>query len=208
MDSHEWNARYSASALVWGTEPNRWIRRETADLTAGRALDLAAGEGRNGIWLAEQGWQVTAVDFSAVALDRARQLADARLGPDAERLTLVCADALEYRPAPGGYDLVLVAYLQLPAAQRRPVLRSAAEALAPGGTLLVVGHDSSNLTEGTGGPQDPAVLFTAEDVLADVADHTLTTVRAERVRRPVESPDGTVTDAIDALARLHRPQRS
>lgn len=205
MDSHAWDDRYSASELVWGVQPNRWVEQEVAALPAGRALDLGAGEGRNSIWLASRGWEVTAVDYSQVALDRARRLADDRLGSAADRLTIQRADVLNYRPTPGGYDLVLIAYLQLPAGQRSAVLRLAADALAPGGTLLVVGHDSSNLTEGTGGPKDPAVLFTAQDVLDELADRALTTVRAERVRRPVQGPDGTVTDAIDALARLRRP---
>lgn len=205
MDSRVWDARYDSAQLVWGAEPNRWVVREAAHLSPGRALDLAAGEGRNSIWLAARGWQVTAVDFSAVALERAGRLAAAQPGDIADRLTLVHADVLEFHPDPGGYDLVLIAYLHLPAEQRRAVLRLAADALAPGARLLVVGHDTSNLTDGVGGPQDPRVLFTPQDVLADLAGHTLTTVCAERVHRPVAGPHGTTVDAIDALVLLARP---
>ena len=205
MDSHDWDARYGATDLVWGTEPNRWVVRECAGLPAGRALDLAAGEGRNGIWLAVQGWQVTAVDFSQVAVDRGRRLAAAG-GPEvAGRLDWIRADALGYRPAPGGLDLVLIAYLHLPAAERRRVLGTAAAALAPGGTLLVVGHATVNLTEGSGGPQDARVLFGPEDIVADLAEHGLRTVRAEHVRRPVTTADGVSAQAVDALVRLERP---
>ncbi|WP_441248407.1 class I SAM-dependent methyltransferase [Kitasatospora sp. McL0602] len=203
MDSQAWDDRYGQAELMWGTAANRWVVQEAASLPPGRALDLAAGEGRNSLWLADRGWQVTAVDFSEVALDRARRLADARPEP-AGSVTLLRADLLTHRPEPGSFDLVVVAYLQLPGEQRRAVLRRAGEALAPGGTLLVVGHDSSNLTEGTGGPQDPAVLFTPQDVLDDLAGQALTTVRAERVRRPVARPDGGTADAIDALVRLVR----
>ncbi|MER5641345.1 class I SAM-dependent methyltransferase [Kitasatospora sp. NPDC002227] len=200
MDSQAWDARYGVAPSMWGAEPNRWVVGELADLPAGRALDLAAGEGRNSLWLAGRGWRVTAVDFSAVAVERARGLAEA--AGLAERLTLVRADLLDYRPEAGAYDLALVAYLHLPAEQRRGVLRRAAEALAPGGTLLVTGHDSSNLTEGVGGPQDAAVLFTPQDVLDDLAGLGLRTVRSERLRRVV--PDSGGAEAIDALVRAVR----
>ncbi|MFB7618633.1 class I SAM-dependent methyltransferase [Kitasatospora sp. NPDC056181] len=213
MESRDWNERYAASELVWGHEPNRWVVREIAGLAPGRALDLAAGEGRNGIWLAGRGWQVTGLDFSAVAVERAGRLTTRLPAEVAGRLTWRRDDARTFAAPPTGYDLVLVAYLQLPAADRRAALRRAAAALAPGGTLLVVGHDTTNLTEGVGGPQDPRVLFTPEDVLADLAGTGLRTVRAERVRRPVAAEadhrapageDGGRVEAIDALVRLER----
>ena len=78
MDSTAWDERYRSSELIWGAGPNRFLVEEVAGLPAGRALDLACGEGRNAIWLAQRGWQVVAVDFSAVALDKARRLADQR----------------------------------------------------------------------------------------------------------------------------------
>jgi SAM-dependent methyltransferase len=207
MDRQDWDARYRAAELLWGAEPNRRLVRECADLPPGRALDLAAGEGRNAIWLAGRGWRVTALDFSAVALERGRALAAAGPPGAADRITWTVADARTAEPVPGGYDLVLVAYLHLPAAGRRAALRHAADGLAPGGTLLVIGHDSTNLTEGVGGPQDPAVLFAPDDVLADLAGAGLTTVRAERVHRTVPAPDGhgTAGRAVDALVRMRRP---
>lgn len=214
MDSQAWDARYAASDLVWGAEPNRWVVRELADLTPGTALDLAAGEGRNSIWLARRGWRVTALDFSAVALERGARLAADLPGEAVARLHWQLGDARSWRPPAGRrFDLVLLAYLQLPADERRSALRGAAAALAPGGTLLVVGHDTTNLTEGVGGPQDARVLFTPQDVLDDLAGSGLETVRAERVLRPVgdgsahrRDPGGTGrTEAVDALVRLARP---
>ncbi|MFE7558912.1 class I SAM-dependent methyltransferase [Kitasatospora sp. NPDC057500] len=199
MDSSAWDDRYAASELVWGTEPNRWVVRELAGLAPGTALDLAAGEGRNSMWLADRGWEVTGLDFSTVALGRAERLTAALPDEVADRLTWRHGDARAFEAPPEGYDLVLVAYLQLPAEDRRAALRRAAESLAPGGTLLVVGHDSANLAEGVGGPQDPAVLFTPDDVLADLAGSGLRTVRAERVRRPAGE-----AEAVDALVRLER----
>jgi len=202
MTSQMWNERYAASQAVWSITPNVWVEQVAADLPAGTALDLAAGEGRNALWLAERGWRATAVDFSAVALDRARTWAAQRLGPGADRLATVVADLLEYTPD-AQFDLVLVVYLQLPADQRGTILRTAARAVAPGGHLLVVAHDSDNLAHGYGGPQDPAVLYTAEDVTADVAGLGLDVVRAEAVRRPVDTPAGP-RHAIDVLAVFSR----
>jgi hypothetical protein len=122
-------------------------------------------------------------------------------------LRWVCADVTTYEAEAGAYDLVLLAYLHLPAPARKEVLTRAASALAPGGTLLVVAHDLANLTEGVGGPQDATVLFRPQDVLSDVAHAGLDIVRAETVQRPVEV-DGEPRVALDVLVRLVRPVRS
>lgn len=199
MDAEAWDARYAATELVWSAEPNQFVATELADLPPGRALDLAAGEGRNAIWLARRGWTVTAADFSQVALDKGRQLA----GDTAVRW--VRADATTWNE-PAAYDLVLLAYLQLPEAERRAAVRAAYASVVPGGTFFFVAHDSTNLTEGTGGPPDPAVLMTAEDVLADLADlgePTYDVLRAGRVARVVEDEHGTRT-AWDCLVRVVR----
>jgi SAM-dependent methyltransferase len=150
----DWDTRYAETGLLWSRDPNRFLVAEAADLSPGRALDLACGEGRNAIWLAERGWRVTAVDFSEVAIAKARE----RAAQDGSEVDFHCLDLLDYEPEPGSYDLVLVLYLQLPAAERRLVLGRAASALAPGGNFLLVGHDLVNLTEGVGGPSDPNVL--------------------------------------------------
>jgi SAM-dependent methyltransferase len=199
MDAEAWDERYAAAELVWSAGPNRFVEVECGDLPPGDALDLAAGEGRNAIWLARQGWRVTAVDFSGVALDKGRTLAG-----DTE-VEWVVADATAWR-RDAAYDLVVIAYLQLPAGPRRAAIRNAFDALRPDGTLLVVAHDTTNLTEGTGGPQDASVLYTAQDVLADLAGEDLEVVRAERVTRAVEPGHGgepTLT-AYDCLVRLRR----
>ena len=174
MDADAWDERYAATELVWSAGPNRFVEEECSDLTPGRALDLAAGEGRNAIWLARRGWQATAVDFSQVALDKGRQVAG-----DA-KVEWVCADATTWT-TDDRYDLAVVAYLQLEQGERRAAIRNAFGSLATGGTLLVVAHDSSNLTEGSGGPQDAGVLYTAEDVLDDLSGEAFDVVRAERV---------------------------
>ncbi|WP_432477387.1 class I SAM-dependent methyltransferase [Nocardioides sp. GXQ0305] len=182
MDAEGWDERYAATELVWSAEPNRFVAAECADLPPGTAVDLAAGEGRNAIWLARRGWTVTAVDFSQVALDKGARLAGDTV------VTWVRADATAWT-APEPVDLVVIAYLQLPAGARRAAVTAAYDALRPGGTLVWVAHDSTNLTEGTGGPQDPSVLVTAEDVLDDLDGRPLHVVRAGRVARQV-APSG------------------
>ncbi len=197
MDAEGWNERYSTTDLVWSVTPNQFVAAECADLTPGRAVDLAAGEGRNAIWLARQGWQVTAVDFSQAGLDKGRELAG-----DTE-VEWVCADATAWVGDPT-YDLSVLAYLQLPAAERREAVRRGFECLYPGGTFLLVAHDTTNLAEGTGGPQDLRVLMTADDVLDDLEGQSFEVVRAGRVSRDVIGSDGVTRTAYDALVRLVR----
>lgn len=201
MDASGWDDRYSASDLVWSAGPNQFVEQALADLTPGRALDLAAGEGRNAIWLARRGWQVTAVDFSQAGLDKGRRLA----GETA--VDWICADATSWT-SPDSFDLVVIAYLQLPAPQRAAAVRNGFASLTPGGTFFLVVHDSSNLAEGTGGPQDPTVLCTADDVLADLTGHDLEVVRAGRVGREAMADDGHGGEerrtAYDALVHARR----
>jgi SAM-dependent methyltransferase len=193
----DWNRRYAESELLWTAQPNRFLVAEADDLRPGRALDLACGEGRSAIWLAEQGWQATGIDFSEVALEKGRRLAQER-GVQVEFLH---ADLLEYEPPESAFDLVCILYLQVPADERRLVLRRAAAAVAPGGTLLLVAHDTSNLEGGTGGPSDPAVLYTPEEVAVELPG--LEIEKAERVLRSVA---GAERPAIDALVRARRPR--
>jgi SAM-dependent methyltransferase len=204
VDAEDWDRRYAGTELLWTATANQFVVSELSGLTPGTALDVACGEGRNAIWLANQGWQVTGVDFSTVALDKARALADRLVDPAAEPVTWLRADATTGLPELDrldGFDLVLLAYLQLPAPSRTAALIGASGHLAPGGRLLVVAHDSSNLTDGVGGPQDPAVLYTAGDVLADLEGAGLTILRADRVARPV-SVDGQQRTAWDVLVHL------
>ena len=200
MDREAWNRRYADAGLVWSADANRFLVEEVSNLPPGRALDLGAGEGRNAIWLAERGWRVTAVDFSDIALQKARRLAEAR-GVHVEWIE---ADLRTYAPAADAFDLVVVLYIHLPGRERRALVRRAADAVAMGGTLLVVGHDRSNLDEGHGGPQDPSLLFGPDDITDDLAGiEGLRVVRADRVLRPVMTDAGE-RSAIDALIRAVR----
>ena len=203
MDSQQWDERYSGAQFEWSMHPNQFAAAELAGLTPGRALDLAAGEGRNSVWLAERGWSVTAVDFSRVGLEKGRKLGAAR-GVGDSQVDWVVADLSAYEQAREAFELVLIAYLQVTAALRARVLAGAAAALVRGGTLLVIGHDLANLTEGVGGPQSPDVLYTPEAITAELPG--LRIVRADRVRRTVERDGGQAT-AVDTLVRAERPAR-
>jgi len=197
VQREDWDKRYSSVDNLWAVKPNRFLVAEVAELEPGRALDLACGEGQNAIWLATLGWDVTGVDFSEVAIEKAR----ARAERDGMRVAFSCADLLGYEPAPSAFDLVLLLYLHIPATGRTQVLAKASAALAPGGTFVLVGHDLTNLTEGVGGPSDPDLLCTPDQIAGELPG--LEIVKAERVLRDVR---GEERDAIDALVRARRPQ--
>ena len=186
-----WDERYAAQGRVWSAEPNAEVERIVGDWEPGRALDLGAGEGRHAVWLAAKRWRVTAVDFSAVGLAKGEKESAAR----GLRVDWVVADVRSWQPpASTAYDLVLVAYLHLP----EDVLTRATAWLAPGGALVVVGHALRNLTEGVGGPQDPALLQTVEG-LREVASE-LDIERCEEIVRHTDAGD-----AIDVVLVARRP---
>ena len=196
MRPEDWDRRYAAVENLWAAKPNRFLVAEVSDLPPGRALDLACGEGQNAIWLGSLGWDVTGVDYSEVAIAKAR----ARAERDGVVVDFVCADLVSYEPRPESFGLVLLLYLHIPLEERRSVLARAARAVAPGGTLLLIGHDRTNVTEGVGGPSDPTILFTPDEIAGELPGLELE--KAERVLRDVR---GEERDAIDALVRARKP---
>jgi len=203
MEAHEWDQRYAEKELVWSSEPNVFVAQTVADLPPGRALDVACGEGRNAIWLASKGWKATGVDFSQVAIDKAKQLAQ-RAGVSVE---WVCADVTAWQPPASSFDLILFSYLHLPPEKMTETLGRAKRALAPNGLLFVVGHATKNLTEGWGGPPVAEVLYEPEDLLAwleKAGGEPLRVERAENVLREVDTPEGPKR-AIDTLVLARAP---
>ena len=196
MRREDWDKRYASVESLWSPKPNRVLVAEVATMAPGRALDLACGEGQNAIWLATLGWEVTGVDYSEVAIAKA----NARAERDAVRADFVCADLASYEPEAAAFDLVLVLYLHIPGAERHGVLDSAAAALAPGGTFILLGHDSTNLTDGVGGPSDPAILYTPDDIA-----HELPGLEIEKAERVLRDVRGEERNAIDALVKARRP---
>jgi SAM-dependent methyltransferase len=198
MDATAWDARYAGQELVWSKGPNVFVAEHAADLTPGRAIDLAGGEGRNAIWLAQQGWDVELVEFSQVALDKAAALAD-HAGVALERTLADVTVSPTIAPA----DLVVLAYLQLPPGPSRAAVRAAASLVAPGGTLLMVAHAKRNVTDGVGGPSDPEVNRSVEELCDDLAGTGLDVEVAREVTRPVATDEGR-REAIDVLVRARR----
>lgn len=199
MDADDWDERYAGSELIWTAEPNRFLVEQVGDMVPGTALDIACGEGRNAVWLAGRGFRVTAIDFSPVAIEKARQLATA----NHVTIDWMVGDVTETLPA-GRYDLVALLYLHVPADAAMEVLDRAAAALTPAGTLLVVGHHVDNLREGHGGPQDPSLLHDHRAIAGHLAENTaMSVVTAARIDRPV--PDvGPGVVALDSLVRATR----
>lgn len=188
-----WDERYADRDALWGAGPNRFLVEYLADLPAGRALDLASGQGRNAIWLAEQGHHVTAVELSGVASQQARALAESR----GVEVDFVHADAFTWDPGDRRFDLIVLSYLQLPEELRRAIHSRIRDWLAPGGRVFVVAHHVDNLTEGVGGPPTADVLFTEDDLASDFSGLSIDLL--QRVLRPVELEDGTRADAIDVV---------
>lgn len=192
MERESWDRRWQERSHHCHDDPVDVLVDELGTLEPGRALDLGCGAGRAAAWLADRGWTVTGVDFSEVALQLAREQR-----PDVE---WVLADVSEYEPEPEAFDLVLVLYVHLPSPERRALLGRAAGAVAPGGTVLVVGHDVENLGTGAPGPSNPDVLYTPAEVGRELGG--LEIVKAERRRRPVDG-----AEAVDSLVLARAPLR-
>jgi SAM-dependent methyltransferase len=140
-----WDDRYGSANQIWSGNPNQRLVEQVADLAPGSALEVGCGEGADAIWLATRGWQVTAVDVSTVALARAARQATAVGADVAERINWQQADILSWQPTPRQFDLVTAHFIHVPAVEREPLHRRFAEAVRPGGTLLIVGHHPSDL---------------------------------------------------------------
>lgn len=209
MSKEKWERRYAEREDSPGT-PNPVFVEEVRGLAPGRALDLAAGDGRHAIYLATLGWQVTAVDFSHTALKRGQRFAAAARvgtrGRDLGGIDWIQADLTQFTPSPGAFDLVAIMFLHIPWEEMRGVLARAQESLAPGGTFLLMGHHRDNLGRGTGGPQDPGVLYTEKEVAEGLSE--LEVVKQEAIeRRPEHAGEATAEPGVLALDCLVRARR-
>src|ERR1700749_1635441 len=171
FDAAFWDARYSSAHSLWSGNPNRQLVAEVggpAGLAPGTALDAGAGEGADAIWLAERGWQVTAVDVSGVALGRAAEHA-AKAGDEvAARIRWQREDLREWIPPERAYDLVTSQYLHLPGTLRSTLLARLAAAVRDGGTLLIVGHHPVDLETTLQRPNHPELMFTGDDLVREI----------------------------------------
>ncbi|MCS0636531.1 class I SAM-dependent methyltransferase [Streptomyces sp. LP05-1] len=202
-DADYWDERYAGRDRVWSGRPNATLVAEITGLTPGHALDLGCGEGGDALWLARQGWRVTAADISGVALERgARQAAEEGL-----------ADLIEWQRhdlavsfPEGRYDLVTSGFLHSPGEgmPRERILRDAVAAVAPGGTLLVMGHAGPPPWDPDGYPG--VSLPMADEVLAGLSlpPGEWEVVRCEEYERSQTAPDGRECTRLDNVVRVRR----
>jgi SAM-dependent methyltransferase len=204
MDEAFWDERYRSASVLWSGQPNPQLVAEMTDLAPGSALDVGSGEGADAIWLAERGWQVTALDISGVALARGAAHA-VEAGPDiARRITWQHADLTSWVPDAACYELVSAQFMHPPPDLRNALFRRLADSVASGGSLLIVGHHPADLQLTTMRPQLPELYYIAADIVAllDLADWEIV-VSAARERAATD-PDGQPVTVHDAVLRARR----
>ena len=160
-----WNERYSAPGYIYGTEPNDFLRSVASRIPRGPVLCLAEGQGRNAVYLASLGHDVTAVDQSPIGLQRAQELATAR----GVTIATEVADLAEYRIAPGTWSGIVAIFMHLPPELRAHVLAGAVEGLAPGGAFVMEAYRPKQLEYRTGGPGEVALLPSLDDLRRELA---------------------------------------
>jgi SAM-dependent methyltransferase len=209
-----WDERYRSKAQIWSGKPNPQLVREAGGLRPGHALDLGCGEGADAIWLAQHGWTVTAVDVSAVALERAhghekaalaRESVHAAEGAIASRIHWQQADLEEWHPE-GSYDLVTSQFLHSQELAWQGPLRAAAAAVKPGGTLLVVGHHPDRLPPWGGAHTHHNMFYTADELVRELElDSPGWQLEVQTSReRPVTGPEGQQATIADVVVRASR----
>jgi SAM-dependent methyltransferase len=204
FDEAFWDARYRSAHALWSGNPNRHLVTEAAGLPPGMALDAGAGEGADALWLARRGWQVTAVDISGVALERAAGHAAKDGGAVAERIRWLREDFLEWAPPARAYDLVTAQYLHLPAESRRPLFARLAAAVTDGGTLLIVGHHPLDLETTMPRPRQPGLFFTGDDLAADLGGEGWKIITNVAAPHEATDPEGRPVMIHDTVFRARR----
>lgn len=203
VDRRSYDELYRSTPAVWSGRPNRQLVVEAADLPPGTALDAGSGEGGDALWLAERGWQVTAADFSTVALQRAAAAARAR-GFE-HRVEWLHEDLDGWAPPTGRFDLVTAQYLHATWSDRPAMFARLAAAVAPGGTLLVVGHLlGEEWGHGSSHAHDPGVLYTADDVAALLEPEEWADVVTETRERDPEAATRTGNPVPDTVLVARR----
>jgi SAM-dependent methyltransferase len=205
FDAAFWDARYAGAAAIWSGKPNPQLVAEAAKLTPTTALDVGCGEGADAVWLAARGWQVTALDISRVALERAVSHARTTGVEIAARITWHQADLTEGVTLTGTYGLVSAQFMHLPQPQRDDLHRSLAALVADGGTLRIVGHHPSDLdTAAHLRPHRPDLLFTPDEIVALLDPGSWQIVTAEARLRSVVDGEGHDVDVQDAVLVARR----
>lgn len=198
FDAAFWDRMYSQRQAAWDGEPNPLLAQALAGLAPGTALDVGCGEGADAIWLANQGWRVTAVDLSNVALDRGRA-ADA-----AHLVSWLQADMVSWQPPADAYDLISLHYVHLPPSERAALFGRLARAMRPGGMLLLVAHHPSDQETTIGRPPIPDLFFTAEEVAAMLAPGRWEVLFGGTRPRSVTDREGRALTINDTVLQARR----
>jgi hypothetical protein len=162
MDKLFWDQKYSVDEYIYTTEVNRFVEEHLADLTPGKMIDLAGGEGRNTVFFAEKGWQAENIDLSGVGLAKCEKLAAER--GVSERVLTTQASALDFESKLAPVELGVIAYMQINQEDLKAGITRLVATLVPGGTFFGVWHALENLKDGFGGPQNPDVLPSVESM--------------------------------------------
>jgi SAM-dependent methyltransferase len=199
-----WDDRYGSADRIWSGQPNPQLVAQAADLVPGEALEAGCGEGADAIWLARQGWTVTAVDVSAVALERAAGYAAEAGEQIARRITWQREDLLSWVPPAERFDLVSAQFMHAPAGEIESLHRRLAAAVRPGGTLLVVGHHPDDLHANVGRTGSPDRFWSAQDIAASLDPGCWEVMVADAPGRSATDLDGRPVTVRDTVLRAVR----
>ena len=190
-----WESRYDTEVYVYGTAPNDFLAAAAADLPVGRTLCIADGEGRNGVYLAGLGHEVTSVDMTESGMAKAERLAEAR----GVALTTVVANLADFDLGEDRWDLIVSIFAHTPPDIRARVHGAIAQALAPGGRLILEAYTPDQVGRGTGGPPVPELTMTLDGLREELTGMEIVSGE-EKVRSVVEGPghtgDGAVVQVI------------
>jgi SAM-dependent methyltransferase len=203
MDKTFWDERYRSAPQIWSGRPNPHLVSDTGALTPGRALDVGAGEGADAIWLATHGWKVTAIDISAVALERGRAQAET-LGADvSDNITWTQADVLVADLPDAAFDLVTVQFVHFASTDRTTFFQRCIAAVAPGGTLMIGAHHPSDMNTTLPRPRVPDLFYSADELAELLDDQWTITARDARPRLGHDGQGNKVT-MHDTVLVAHR----
>jgi len=189
-----WNTRYSTPDYAYGTEPNDFLAAVATRIPPGRVLSIADGEGRNGVFLATLGYDVTSVDSSSVGLAKAQRLADSR----GVHITTIVADLADYAIAPESWEGIVSIFCHLPPPLRRRVHEQVGRGLTPGGLYVLEGYSVEQLRHGTGGPNSVELLLTLDALRAELAGLDL--LHAVEIERDIH--EGTLHAGRSAVVQV------
>lgn len=195
----QWDKRYSDSEYVYGKQANQFLSEHLEDIPRGHILSLAEGEGRNAVFLAKNGRQVTAIDSSSVGLEKANRLAE----ENSVSIKTVCADLAHYHIADNSYDGIISIFCHLPADARKFLYSQLSSAIKPGGIFLLEAYTPAQIGKGTGGP--PLVEFTVEWREMKTYLHDFDILHAEELDRDVV--EGKLHTGIGSVLQIIAKRR-